>query len=135
MTVVAGARKHGELAVNLLWEEHTVAIEGQEGVFALVKALEVEGISDANGGSVITIAPGNPIAVVDPSYARVVLILRFDHLGITSFEHDRFVVDVPVNTILAETGKDIHLHGFVIATENASEAVFKRYYGTIENAV
>ena len=48
MTVVAGARKHGELAVDLLWEEHTVAIEGQEGVFALVETLEVEGVGDAD---------------------------------------------------------------------------------------
>ena len=47
MTVVAGARKHGELAIYLLWEEHTVAVEGQESVLALVETLEVEGVCDA----------------------------------------------------------------------------------------
>ena len=135
MPVVAGARKHGELAVYLLWEEHTVAVEGQEGVLALVKAFEVEGVSDTDSGTMIAIAPGNPVAVFYPSNAWVVLILRFYHLSIACLEHDRFVIDVPVDAVLAESGKDIHLHGLVVATENACETIFKGYYGTVENAV
>ena len=135
MTVVAGARKHGELAVYLLWEEHAIAIEGQEGVFALVETLEIEGVGDADCRTMIAVAPCNPIAVVYPSYARVVLILRFYHLGIACLEHNWFVIDVPVDAILAESCKDVHLHGLVVATENACETIFKGYYGTVENAV
>ena len=55
MTVVAGARKHGELTIYLLWEEHTVAVEGQEGVFALVKTLEVESVGDADCRTIIAV--------------------------------------------------------------------------------
>ena len=135
MTIVAGARKHGELAVYLLWEEHAIAIEGQEGVFALVETLEVEGVGDADCRTMIAVAPCNPIAVVYPSNAWVVLILRFYHLGIACLEHDGFVIDVPVDAILTESGKDIHLHGLVVATENACKTIFKGYYGTVENAV
>jgi len=43
--------------------------------------------------------------------------------------------DVPMNTVFAESCKDIHLHGFVIATEYSGEPVFKRYYGTVKDAV
>ena len=135
MSVVARARKHSKLAVNLLWEEHAIAVKGQESVLALVEALEIEGVSDADCRTMIAVAPGNPITVVNPSNAWVVLIFRLYHLRVTSFEHDGFVIDVPVDTILTKSGKDIHLHGLVIAAENASKSVFKGYYGTVEDAV
>ena len=63
----------------------------------------------------------------------IVSLLKEENKEVIEFNGIMF--DVPVNTVFAESCKDIHLHGFVIATEHSGEPVFKRYYGTVEDAV
>jgi hypothetical protein len=40
-----------------------------------------------------------------------------------------------MNSIFAETGKDVHLYSFVIASENSREAFSERNNSTIEYTV
>lgn len=135
MSVVAGAAQHGISPAYLLGEEDAVAVEGQKGVFALEEFLEVERIADADGGAVVAVAPGNPIAVVNPGDARVVFIFGLYHLGISGLEADRLVGDVPVDAIFTKTGEDIHLHRAVVAPEDSGKAFAKGNDGAVEDAV
>ena len=135
VTVVARTRKHSILTVNLFWEEHTITVERKECIFALEEFLEVECISDTDSWSVVTITPSNPVAVFNPSYAWVILIVTFNHVCVTTLEHDRFVVDFPVYTVFREACEDIHLHTLVVATEYTSEAITERNYSTVEDTV
>ena len=41
----------------------------------------------------------------------------------------------PVDAVLAETGKDIHLHRPVVTTEHTGKSVAKRHHCTIEDTV
>ena len=61
--VVAGTAQHGVFAVYLLWKQYAVAVERQEGVFALEEFFEVERIPNTDGWSVVSVTPGNPVTV------------------------------------------------------------------------
>ena len=45
------------------------------------------------------------------------------------------MINIPVNAIFAETGKNIHLHRFIVAAEYSGKTVSKGNDGTIENTV
>ena len=135
MAVVARAAQHGEPAVNLFREEHAVAVERQKGVLALEEIHEIERVADADRGAMVTVAPRDPVAVFDPRHARVVFIIRVDHLRIARLELDRLMVDIPMDSVLAKTGKDIHLHRTVVATEHACEAILEGHYGAVEDTI
>ena len=135
VAVVAGAREHGIAAANLLGEEHAVAVEGQEGVLALIEGIEVESVADTDGRAMVTVAPGNPIAVFYPRDARVVFVVGLYHLGIASLPLNGLVVDVPMNAVLAETSEDVHLHLLVVAAEYASISILEGNDCAVEDAV
>lgn len=133
--VVARTAQHGVASAELLGKQYPVAVERQKGIFTLVEVLEVERVGNADGRSVAAVAPRNPVAVFNPRYTRVVLVLRFNHLRIARFELDRFVVDVPMQAVVAESGENVHLHCAVVAAEHAGEAFSERHHGTVENTV
>ena len=108
---------------------------GEESVLALEKILEVEGIADADCRSVEAVAPCDPVAVADEGDARVILVVGIDHFGISGLELYRLVIYLPVDTVGAESGEDIHLDCLVVAAEHSGKAVFERYYRAIENTV
>ena len=135
MSVVAGTAEHGVFSIDFFGEKHTVAVEGQKGILALEKFLEVKSVADTDCGAMVSVAPCNPVAVADKSDTRVVFISRVNHLGIPGLEHDRLMLDVPVHAIAAETGEDIHLYGTVIATEHTGKAVAERNYSAVEYTV
>ena len=135
MAVVARAAEHGKAAVELLRQQHTVAVEGQEGVLALVECLEVESIAYAYGGAVIAVAPGNPVAVFNPGHTRVVLIVRVNHVGVARLELDGGIGYFPVYAVGREAGEDIHAYSLVVAAEHSGETVAERYHGRVENRI
>ena len=116
-------------------KQYSIAIKRQKGVFALKKLFEIECVAYTDGRTVVAVTPCDPVTVFDPSDTGIILVFRFYHIGISCFEFNGLMFDVPMNTVFAESCKDIHLHGFVIATEYSGEPVFKRYYGTVKDAV
>ena len=135
VTIVRRTAQHSVHAIDLLREEHAIAVERQERVLALEEFLEVESIADADGRTVVAIAPSDPVAVFDPSHTRVIFVVGMDEVSIAALELDRFVSDVPVDAVLAESHKDVHLHRTVVATEDTGIAAIERHYRTVENAV
>ena len=135
MSVVAGTAQHCIFSVDFLWEENAVAVEGQEGILALEKLLEVECVTNAYGGAVVAVAPGYPVTVLNPGYTWVILVFRLNHFGIAGLEHNGLVLYLPIDAVFAETGKDVHLHCLVVAAEHACIAILEGYYSAVEDAV
>ena len=135
VAIVTGTAQKGILAIDFFGEEHAIAVEWQEGILALIERFEVESVAKTNRRTVVTVAPSNPITVFKPRHPWVVFVFRGNHLRVARLENDGFFVDFPMDAVVAEACKDIHLHGFVVATEHTCEAVFKRNDGTIEDAV
>lgn len=83
----------------------------------------------------IAVTPSNPISVFNPCNTRVIFIFGFDHFRVTGFKLNRFMTNIPMNTIFTEPCEDIHLYSFVVTTEYAGEPIFERYDSTIENTI
>ena len=135
MSIIAGTTQHGVFSIYLLREKYPVAIEWKESILALEKLFEVKRICNADSRTMIAVAPGNPVTILNPSYTRIIFILRLNHIRIACLELYRFVIDIPIDAVLTETGKDIHLHCLVVTTEYSGKSIFKRHYGTIKNTV
>ena len=135
MAIVGGTGEHGVASSYLLREEHTVAVEGEEGVLTLIEGLEVERIADADSRAVATVTPGDPPAVVNPSDTRIILIVTAYHVGIAGKKLYRGVGDAPVDSIVGKTCIYIHLHSLVVATEHSGISVAKGHDGGIEDGV
>ena len=135
MTIVTRTTQQGILPINLFGKEYAISVERKKGILALIECLEVESIANTYRWSMVTVAPSNPIAVFNPCDAWVILILWFNHLCIPSFEDNRSFIDFPMNTVITEACKDVHLHSFVVATEHPCKAFSKWNDGTVEDTV
>lgn len=49
MSAIAGTAQERIFAIELLRQQHTVAVERQESILALEELLEIESIADADG--------------------------------------------------------------------------------------
>ena len=74
VSIVAGAAQKGILSVDFLREKHTISIEWKKGILTLIEGFEVESIANSYRRSMVTIAPSNPITVLNPCYSRVIFI-------------------------------------------------------------
>ena len=135
MSIVTRATQHSILAINFLWEKYAITVEGQECILTLEKFLKVKSVCNTNCRTMITITPSHPIAIFNPCNTGIIFIFRLNHFCITSLKLDRFMIDIPMNTVLTETCKDIHLHRFVIAAEYAGKTILKRNNSTIEYTI
>ena len=135
MATVAGTAQECIFAIEPLRQQYTVAIERQESILALEELLEIESIADTDGGTVVAVAPRNPVAILNPCHARVVFIFGLYHVRIPGLELDWLMLYFPVDAVLAETGKNIHLHRPVVTTEHTGKSVAKRHHCTIEDTV
>ena len=135
MPAVTGTAQERIFAIELLREQHTVAVERQKGILTLEEFLEIESIANADSRTVVTIAPRNPIAVLNPCYTRVVFILGLYHVCIPGLELDWLMFYFPMDTVLTEPGKNIHLHRTVVTAEHTGITIFKRNHRTVENTV
>lgn len=145
MTCVAGAAEHSIASptpalpcregVNLPWEEHAVAVVWQESVLHLMERLEVLSPSHADGRSVVAVAPGHPPTVIDAANAWVVAIDPLANFLVITLELQRFLVDVPIQSVVAEANVKRHAAVGVVATEHAGKAFAEWNDGTVENTV
>jgi hypothetical protein len=97
--------------------------------------LEIKGISNSNGWTVVSIAPGYIVTILKPDNARVITILEFPNLRIFAQPIDRSIINLPVNPIITESPVYIHFALFVITTKNTGKSSLKWNYGTVENAI
>lgn len=145
MTRVAGAAEHSIASptpalpcregVNFTWEEHAVAVVRQESVLHLMERLEVLGPSHADGRSVVAVAPGHPPTVIDAANAWVVAIDPLADFLVIALKLQRFLVDVPIQSVVAEANVKRHAAVGVIAAEYAGKAFAEGHDGTVENTV
>ena len=135
VAVVGWARHHGVASAYLLREKHAVAVEGEEGVLALVETLEVERVADADRGAVAPVAPCDPPAVFNPGDAGIVLVVGAYHRSVARLELDGRVRDFPVYAVGGEAGVYVHLDGLVVATEHSGVSVAEGDHCGIEYGV
>ena len=57
MSAIAGTAQERIFAIELLRQQHTVAVERQESILALEELLEIESIADADGGACLWVYP------------------------------------------------------------------------------
>ena len=82
-----------------------------------------------------TIAPGDIITVLQPDNPWIVTILVTADLGLVTLPIDGFVVQAPMNSILAETALQVHLPFLIVTTKNACKFTIEWDDSTVENAV
>ena len=135
MSIVARTAQHGKTTVYLAREKYSVTVEGNKSVFQLVERLEIERIGHTDSRTVIAVAPGNIIAVLDKAHARVVAIHPCTDFLIIALELQRFFLDVPVYGIFTEPYVQPHATVSIVAAEYSCKPVAERYYRTVENTV
>jgi len=135
VTCITRTGEHVILAVDLSREENAVTVIGKEYVFELIEFLEIECVSKADCGTVVTVTPDNIISVFDPYDTGVIRINEFADIGIVADHFDGFGIDIPVDTVFGEACVDTHVTSGVIATENACKAVFKGNDCRVEDTV
>ena len=127
--------EHGEVAAYLFGEEHAVAVVGEEGVLKLMEGLEVLGPGYADGGSVVAVAPGDVVLVLDLADAGIVAVDPLSYFLVVAFEAQGFRVDVPLLAVGREAYVEHHAAVGVVAAEDAGEAFAEGHYGTVEDAI
>ena len=135
MPVIAGTARHHIHAVDFFREEHAVAVKGQKCVFKLMKALEILRPGRADGGAVVTVAPGHVIAAVQGRNARIIAELVFRDFRIRALHADGIVVNLPMKAVRAEARKQIHANGQAVAAEHAGKAALIGHDGAVKHAV
>jgi hypothetical protein len=83
----------------------------------------------------VPIAPGYPIPIFNPDNPWIIAILETSDFGIIVLPFNRIIIQLPVNTIIAETAMQIHLSHFIVTSKNASEFPLMADGSTVENAV
>lgn len=131
MTIVARTAQHRIFAIDFFREKYTVAVERQESVLTLYECLEVVSVSYADRGAVISVTPCDPETVADTGHAWIIFIVTL----FVSFEMNRLMLDVPVHPVRATSGKYIHLHRTVVATEHPGITFTERHDGTVKYTV
>ena len=132
---VGRAGQQREAAVDLLREQHAVAVVRQEGVLHLVESLEIVGPGHADGRAMVSVAPGHIVTAVDFHDARVVAIDPLRDLGDVAGELDRLRLYIPLDAILGEAHVQRHAPVLVVAAEHAGEPALERDHRAVENAV
>ncbi|KXB71641.1 hypothetical protein HMPREF3185_01930 [Porphyromonas somerae] len=135
VTIVAGAAKHSEVAIQLAGEEYTIAVEGQEGILQLVEGLKVKGIGDTDRRTVVAITPSDIVAVFDEDDTRVVAIDPLTDLLVFAFEGQRLGIDIPVDRVIAEADVQTHTAVRIVAAEYPSIAFAEANNSAIEDAI
>ena len=139
MAAVRRTGEHYELIIDLSREENTVSVEGQECVLALIEGLEIVGVADTDGGlPAVSVAPGHPISVFDPANAGIIAVAPLiDFFGrlLRLNENDPVRDDIPVDTVIGESGMELHISDLIVYAENACELAVKGYYCAVEDRI
>src|SRR5258708_39077111 len=103
MPTVTRTMVNGVPIVDLSGEDHAVPVCCGQGVFHLLKCLEVFGRCQSNLRAMcIGVAPGNVVSVIELRYSRVVALTGHDNIRVITFHADNIGIDVPMDTILAK---------------------------------
>jgi len=135
MAVVAWTAHHHVVAVDLSREQHAVTVEWKECVLKLNEFLEVIGVSNTDGRAVIAVAPGYIVFVVDFADTRVITVLSCQNLLVSALKFDRFILDLPVDTVFTSSNEDVHADGTAVAAEYTYVSVLERYDCAVEDTV
>ena len=100
-----------------------------------MKTLEIEGVANADGWSMVAIAPGDVETVFEPNDPGVIAVLEVAKLGVVIDPIDGLVVQLPVDAIGRKTAVEVHVAFFIVTAEYAGETVLERDDGAIEDAV
>ena len=82
----------------------------------------------------VAVAPGDVVPVLDEAHPGIVAVLLAGHI-LLAFKDDGIVVDLPVNAVFGESGKNVHFHTPVVTAEHAGIGVSKGDHGRVEDAV
>src|SRR5205085_2392068 len=89
--------------------------------------------------AVVSVAPGDVIAVLDEADARIVAIFPARDLsilaGVGGDELDALRINRPADAILAETCVKLHRPPRVVAAKHAGELSVERHDRTVEDAI
>ena len=135
VAVVAWTAHHHVVAVDLSREQHAVTVEWKECVLKLNEFLEVIGVSNTDGRAVIAVAPGYIVFVVDFADTRVITVLSCQNLLVSALKFDRFILDLPVDTVFTSSNEDVHADGTAVAAEYTYVSVLERYDCAVEDTV
>src|SRR5664280_1369412 len=135
MPVVARPAQHDIFVVYLAREGYTVAVVWQQGILKEMELFEIGCITNPDGWSVKTIAPHDVITVLDPTYARVILVIAESAFWISIDPLDDGIVQFPIDPVLAEAAMHIHIARLVIAPEYPCELAIEWHYRTIEDTI
>lgn len=135
VAVITRAVEQDIFPVDSTRKEHAIAVVRQQGVFQEVKFLKIEGVPNTNRGAMVTVAPGNVETIFQPGHARVITIIGKGAFGILANPPDRLMVNLPMDSVLAEATVNVHMATLVIAAENASERAVERHNRAVENAI
>lgn len=135
MTIVARPTKHSIAAVDLTWEEDTIAIEWKKCILQLMEGLEVLRPSHPDSRAMIAIAPRDKVATIDLCHSWVVAIDPLPNLRYVTVEDNLIRGDVPRETILTKSHVETHPSIGVVAAEDPGIPVLEWDYCTIEYAV
>jgi hypothetical protein len=83
-------------------EEHPIAVEWEECILQLMECLEVECIGYSDCWPMIPITPSNIVSIFDEDYTRIIAIDPFSDLLVITLKAQRLMVDIPVDSIIAE---------------------------------
>lgn len=139
MSAVGGTAEHYIFSVDLAGEHYAVSVKRKEGVFALVKFLEILSPAHADGWlPAVSVAPSDPESVLDPYAAGVVAVLPgicLGGFGVVVYPFDFFGIYVPVNAVLGKARMNIHASRLVVNAENTGEFSFVRNHRAVKNGI
>ena len=135
VTVIARPVEHNIPAIDLAREEYTVTVIRQQGIFEKNELFEIEGVSNPNGRTEITITPGYIIAVFQPDNAWIIAILELTDFGIIAAPFDRLMLQLPVDTIITEAAVQVHVPLFIVTAKDTRELPIKGNDRAVENAI
>ena len=135
MPGVARAAHHHIAALNLTREKYTVTVVRQERILHLMERLEIIRPCNADGGSVVAVAPGHIVFAVHIAYTGVIAVFTGCDFRVIPYQMNRGILNIPVQTVLAEACENIHADGQAVAAEYAGKAILERHNGAVEHAV
>ena len=75
------------------------------------------------------------LALCDFAVARKGVVFTGCDLRVVPYQMNRGILNIPVQTVLAEACENIHADGQAVAAEYAGKAILERYNGAVEHAV
>jgi len=100
-----------------------------------MELFEIGCVTNPYGWTVKTVAPHDVITVLDPTYARVILVIAKSALGIRIDPLDDSIIQFPNDPILAEAAMHIHVARFIVAAEYPRELAIEWHNRAVENTI